>query len=106
MPIDFPRRTIWIDPGKVLEELKDLTEIKEMLITRAFTVMSVYRLRGGQYRYKGNVINFPQDICEFAKRLSRHPLLLEVLIVRHHSASDLTAFRDFTVCRKKVLHVL
>ena len=70
-----------MDPGEVPEELQDLTEIEEMLIAKVFTVMSVYRLRGGQYGYRGNVINFPQDIQEFAERLPRHPLSLEVLLV-------------------------
>ncbi|PKY12906.1 hypothetical protein RhiirB3_322927, partial [Rhizophagus irregularis] len=95
-----------MDPGEVPEELRDLTEIEEMLIARAFTVMSVYRLRGGQYGYRGNVINFPQDVHEFATRLPRNPLSLEILIIRRHSASDLTAFRDFTVRRAKVTRAL
>ncbi|GES94568.1 uncharacterized protein LOC113214430 [Rhizophagus clarus] len=29
----------------------------------------VYRLRGGQYEYCGNVINFSQDVQEFVSRL-------------------------------------
>ena len=48
-----------MDPGKVPEELQGLTEIEEMLIAQVFTVMSVYRLRGGQHGYCENVINFP-----------------------------------------------
>jgi len=32
-------------PGEVPDELRDLTEIEEMLIARVFPVMSVYRLR-------------------------------------------------------------
>jgi hypothetical protein len=59
-----------MDPGEVPEELQSLTEIEEMLIARVFPVMSVYRLRGGQHRYCGNVINFPQDVQEFASHLS------------------------------------
>ena len=55
-----------MDPGKVPEELQGLTEIEEMLIARVFPVMSVYKLRGGQYGYHGNVINFPQNVKEFA----------------------------------------
>lgn len=56
-----------MDPGDVPEELKGLSEIEEMLIAQVFVVMSVYRLRGGQNGYRGNVINFPQDIHEFTK---------------------------------------
>ena len=62
-----------MDPGDVPEELKGLTEIEKMLIAQVFTVMSVYRLRGGQNAYRGNVINFPQDIQEFTNRLPRYP---------------------------------
>jgi hypothetical protein len=54
-----------MDPGDVPEELKELSEIEEMLIAQVFTVMSVYRLQGDQNRYRENVINFPQDIQGF-----------------------------------------
>ena len=47
-----------IDPGEVPEKLKELTEIKEMLIVQVFIVMTVYRLKGKQNSYKENVINF------------------------------------------------
>ena len=43
-----------IDLSDVLDELKGLTEIEEMLIAQVFTVMTVYRLRGGQTGYRGN----------------------------------------------------
>ena len=59
-----------MDPGEVPDELQDLTEIEEMLIARVFPVMSIYRLRGGQHGYRGNVINFPQDVQEFCTKLS------------------------------------
>ena len=81
-----------MDPGEVPEELQGLTEIEEMLIARVFTVISVYRLRDRQYGYRGNVINFPQDIQEFATRLPRHSSSLEVLIVRRHSANSISRF--------------
>ncbi|CAG8503777.1 4193_t:CDS:2 [Paraglomus occultum] len=91
-----------MDPGDIPEELQDLTEIEEMLIARAFTVMSIYRLRGGQYGYRGNVVNFPQDICEFATRLPRHPIVIGSSNHTTPFCYDLTAFRDFTVRRAKV----
>ena len=70
-----------MDPGEVPEELQDLTEIEEMLISKVFTVISVYRLHSGQYGYKENIINFPQDIKEFTTCLSRHLSILEILIM-------------------------
>jgi hypothetical protein len=83
--------------GDIPEELQGFTEIKEMLIAQVFMVMSVYRLRGRQYRYHGNVINFPQDIQEFTTRLPHKPSTLDILVMRHQSANDPTAFRDFNV---------
>ena len=86
-----------MDSGEVSDELQDLTEIEEMLIAQVFTVMLVYRLRGRQHGYRGNVINFPQDICEFTKRLPRTPSSIDILTVRRQSADDSTVFRDFIV---------
>ncbi|RIB17779.1 hypothetical protein C2G38_2186428 [Gigaspora rosea] len=79
-----------IDPGDAPKELKGFTEIKEMLIAQIFLVISVYCLHGGQYAYRGNVINFPQDVQEFTTRLPRHPSSLDVLVVRRQSANGLT----------------
>lgn len=76
-----------------------------MLIAQIFPVISVYCLRGGQYAYRGNVINFPQDVLEFTTRLPRHPPLLDILVVRRQSANRL-AFRDFNVRRIKVSRAL
>ncbi len=59
-----------MDPGEVLEDLHDLTEIEEMLIAQIFLIISVYQLCGGQYVYCGNIINFSQDVLEFATHLS------------------------------------
>jgi hypothetical protein len=95
-----------MDPGEVPDELRDLTEIEEMLIARVFPVMSIYRLRGGQNGYRGNVINFPQDVQEFATKLPRHPSSLDVLVIRRQSANNLEAFRDFRVRRLKVARAL
>ena len=53
-----------------------------MLIAQVFTVMTVYRLQGGQTEYRENVINFPQDVQEFTNQLSRHPSTLNVLMIR------------------------
>src|SRR5256885_14183842 len=93
-----------MDPRDVLDELKGLTDIKEMLIAQVFTVMTIYRLRGGQTRYRGNVINFPQDINEFTKRLPRHPSTLDVLVIRQQLANDSTRSEERRVgkeCRSR-----
>ncbi|CAG8610513.1 10516_t:CDS:1, partial [Gigaspora rosea] len=91
-----------MDPGEVPEELQKLTEIEEMLIAQVFSVMVVYKLRKGQHRYRGNIINFPQDVEEFTTRLPWHPSSLNVLIICWQSDKDPTAFRDFKIHRNKV----
>ncbi|CAG8731877.1 2838_t:CDS:2 [Cetraspora pellucida] len=65
-----------------------------MLIAQIFPIISVYCLRGGQYAYRGNVINFPQDVREFITRLPCHPSSLDVLVVRRHATSG-SSYRDF-----------
>ena len=94
-----------MDPKNLPEELQDLTEIEEMLIAQIFSIISVYCLREGQYAYKGNVINFPQDVREFTTRLPRHPISLNVLVMRRQSATGST-FRDFNVRRNKIAQAL
>lgn len=69
-----------MDPGEVPKELRGLTQIEEMLIAQIFPIISVYYLRGGQYAYRGNVINFPQDVQEFATRLPRRLMSLLCVI--------------------------
>ncbi|GBC00906.1 hypothetical protein RclHR1_00400020 [Rhizophagus clarus] len=64
--------------------------------------MSVYRLCGDQNRYQGNVINFLQDVQEFATKLPQQPLSLDMLVICHQSANNLELFRDFRVHRLKV----
>ena len=86
-----------MDPGEVPEVIKGLTEIEEMLIAQVFTVITVYRLKGRQNGYRGNIINFPQDVRTFTTQLPRDPSTLNVLLVRRQSANDSNKFRDFTV---------
>ncbi|PKK57165.1 hypothetical protein RhiirC2_640207, partial [Rhizophagus irregularis] len=95
-----------MDPGEVPDQLRDLTEIEEILVAQIFPVMSVYRLRGGQHGYRENVINFPQDGQEFASKLPRHPSLLDVLVICRQSASNAEAFRDFKDHCDKVTQAL
>jgi hypothetical protein len=94
-----------MNPGDLPKELQGFTEIEKMLIVQIFPIISVYCLREGQYSYRGNVINFPQDIHEFTTRLPRYPSSLDVLVVRQQSA-DGSAFRDFNVRRDKIAQAL
>ena len=86
-----------LDPG---EELRGLTQIEEMLIAQIFPIVSIYCLYDGQYAYHGNMINFPQDVLEFATRLPHCPSSLD------RCSSDGRVFRDFNVRRSVVSRAL
>ncbi|CAB4017850.1 Hypothetical predicted protein [Paramuricea clavata] len=93
-----------MDPGIVPEQLSGLTQVEEMLISRVCPIMRVYRKHGGQRGYKGRVLNLPQDIQSFLKRLPSRVADLPVLIVRRHGTED--THRDFTVRRHKVVEAV
>jgi hypothetical protein len=50
-----------MDPGEIPNELKGLTEIEEMLIAQVFSVMTVYRLRGGQSKKSTDLLFY--NLC-------------------------------------------
>ena len=62
-----------MDPGVVPDELKDLTYIEQMLIAQIHPVVSLYKIQGGQIAYKGNVINFRQNIESYTTVLPHAP---------------------------------
>lgn len=68
-----------MDPGDVPEQLKGLTFIEEQLIARVHPLISIFKLKGLQFGYRGHIINFEQDVNEFAKQLP-------------HRVEDLTSF--------------
>ena len=84
--------------------IQNLTQVEEMLISAVMPVMTLYRLRQGQYGYSGHVVNLPQDITSFASILPRHPQDLDVLIVRREGSNQ--SHHDFQVRRSVVLHAL
>ena len=91
-------------PGNVPKELQDLTQIEEMLIARACPIMSIYRKHGGQWGYKGHVVNLPQDVHGFLTSLPCSTSSLPVLVLRKQGADNTHA--DFRVRRAKVLSAL
>ena len=90
-----------MDPGTVPHQLQNLTEIKEMLIARACTSMCVYRKHGGQRGYKGHVLNLPQDIQAFLRRLPPNVAELPFLMIRRYGADN--THKDCRVRRQKVI---
>lgn len=70
-----------MDPGIVPPELQGLTYVEEQLIARVHPLMSIFKLKGNaQFGYRGNIINFPQNVNEIASQLPHRVEDLKSLI--------------------------
>ena len=58
-----------MDPGTQPHVLEYLTQFEEMLIAPASPILQVMHSIGGQYKYRGHTISFPQEIKDVAKTL-------------------------------------
>ncbi|XP_059068991.1 uncharacterized protein LOC131859365 [Cryptomeria japonica] len=74
-----------MDPDKQPICLQRLSQIEEMLISRVSSVLQVTYARGGQHKYSGHTICFPQDITTIASYLPRHIHELDIIIVNRES---------------------
>ncbi|KAK3920379.1 ATP-dependent DNA helicase [Frankliniella fusca] len=94
-----------MDPGVVPSELMGLTFVEQLLIALIHPVLSVFKLKGCQYGYKGNVINFLQDVKSFATMLPyRIEDLNSVLTVTYRNGTEKSC--DFQVRALKVRDAL
>ena len=91
-----------MEPEAVHEALQDLTTVDQMLIARVAPVMSVMRLseyRGGQWRLKGHVVCFPQDIQPVVSVLPHVPVdvfyILTAIDAAYRSCEGLVVRRPF-----------
>ena len=95
-----------MDPGEQPEELKCLSYIEEQLIAQIHPIISVYRIRGNQYGYNGQIINFPQDLSTFTAQLQLpHTIhhLSNIVIIRREQEKN---YKDFIVKRSHVENAL
>ena len=90
--------------SSVPEELKALTQIKEMLIAHALPIMRIYIKPGGQRGFSGHCINLPQNVKELATSLPRYPKDLAIIIVKVKGREN--TFRDVIVQKEKVSSAL
>ena len=79
-----------INPGSVPAELQGLSEVEELLIARAFPIMSNYRKHGGQRGYKGRRTQsaIAQDIQDFLNSLPANMSDLSILVIRKQGAGE------------------
>ncbi|KAI3831992.1 hypothetical protein MKX03_006366 [Papaver bracteatum] len=80
--------------GDVPDELSRLTDLEKILIA----------LKGQQYKYGGNVINFVQDVNAIAKVLPCKPKDLSAILVVKRTGNILT--KEFIVRREYVRQAL
>ncbi|KAK3922133.1 ER membrane protein complex subunit 10 [Frankliniella fusca] len=94
-----------MDPGEVPPELEDLSFIEEQLISLIYPVLSVFKLKGLQFGFSGNVINFSQDVSGFARKLP-HKVeeLPSVMLLKYEN--DKTNTKYFSVRADKVVKAL
>lgn len=72
-----------------------------MLIAHVNPILQVAHARGGQHKYSGHTINFPQDITSIAKYLPRLVSELDILIMRRQNPSK-TCY-EFIISKSCVL---
>ena len=96
-----------MDPGPKVPELSGLTTIEQLLIAQVVPSMSIFRLpRGGQYGFKGHVLNVPQDLHTFVTQLPRRVGDLDLLVLTRGEAEPNLPPHIFTVNRQRVLKAL
>ena len=71
-----------MDLGKQPPVLVVLTQVEEILISYANPILQVTHAHGGQYKYSGYTIFFPQDIANMSTYLLHLVSELDILIVR------------------------
>ena len=70
-----------MDPGPQPEELANLTQVEEMLIARVSPILQVTHATGGQFKYRGHTISFPQNIDHVSNILPHTIDKLMIIIV-------------------------
>lgn len=99
------------DPGDLPLEFRriidELTPIEELLIARCNPFLTVWLGKGGgQYKYRGNVINFFQNSVPLATHLPLLPEDVSILLVRKTDSKDPRRYKDFIVQKTRVLKAL
>lgn len=94
-------------PGVVPDCLKDLTLMEQILISPVKPYIYTFFLkRGGQYGYRGQVINFPQNISTIVNYLPHSISSLSECVIFKQPNHDLTRYRDIRVRRQKIQDAL
>lgn len=90
-----------MDPGDQPFVLASITQIEDIPISHVNPILQVTHARGGQYKYIGHTICFPQDIISIANILPCLVSELDIVIVTRHGCDHKTY--DFIVSGARVL---
>lgn len=95
-----------MQPGDVPDELKCLSPLEELLIAQVHPVMSIYKTKGQQLHYSGQIINFPQDVKSFSLRLPNIPASINSMMVVRKQGKEANDHTDFIVSASKIKSAL
>ncbi|KAK3924208.1 Capsid-associated protein VP80 [Frankliniella fusca] len=94
-----------MDPMDVPPELSELTFVEEQLIAKVHPMLVVFKVKGHQYGYRGNVISFSQDVHSVVKQLPPKICDLDsVIYVKSKSTNG--NCNEFRVRRERVRKAL
>lgn len=91
-----------MDPSSQPLELANLTQVEEILIARVSPILQVTHVLGGQYKYKGHTICFPQNIEHVYQSLPRPIKDFPIIIVQKKDQCgtnyDFTINKNWVYC--------
>lgn len=88
------------------EELSGLTMMEQTLISPIKPFLTVFRLRGGQFGYNRQIINFNQDISELVTELPHALRSLSNNVIVRRETDDLSSFFEVRVRKMKIWNAL
>ena len=86
-----------MDPGKMPNELKNLSIVEQQLIASISPCIDVHMLKHGEFLANGHCVAFSQEIYIPPKILPNLPSEINIIKVRKQGQND--TFKDFNVSR-------
>ncbi|KAJ7879868.1 hypothetical protein B0H13DRAFT_1892031 [Mycena leptocephala] len=87
-----------MNPGPDI--LPPLTQMEEMIISPVHALVSLYQIRGGQFKYSGHCCNFIRNNAVFHNKLPLLPEECDVIVMRRTGLDPLTnedVHQDFRI---------
>lgn len=82
------------DFGVIPQELQGLTMVEQILISKVYPVVSVYKIRGAQTGYSGHVMNFVQNVSQMNIILPLHRRSINsIFLLNRRTPSGIIQFK-------------